>query len=157
MVAGGTEEQVRWSSLAKAQAQELGIDVQVETLEAAALTARLNSADYDLFRFGYDTVDPDILAFFFYASQIPQAGGAGLNRSRVNDPELEARLTKQRNTLGEERRTAVEECVRYMMDQAIFLPLYSPEKHTVVSKEVKGVIFYPDAADWELTEAWIDQ
>lgn len=158
LISGGTEEQVRWSSLAQAQAKELGIDVQIETLEAAALTAQLNSGDYDLFRFGYDTVDPDILAFFFYSPQIPQEGGSGLNRSRVNDARLDELIEKQRNTAaGPERDAAVEELVRYMMDQAICIPLYAPEKHTVVNTRVKGVIYYPNAMDWELTEAWIDE
>lgn len=156
LVAGGTEEFVRWSSLTQAQALELGIDVQIETLEAAALTARLNSGDYNLFRFGYDTVDPDILAYFFYSPQIPVDGGSGLNRSRVNDPMLDELIEKQRNTVGDERDAAVEEIVRYMMEQVICIPLYAPEKHTVMHNKVKGVIFYPNAMDWELTEAWID-
>ncbi len=157
LVAGGTEEYVRWSSLAQAQAKDLGIDVTIETLEQAALTAALNSGEYDLFRFGYDTVDPDILAFFFYSPQIPKDGGSGLNRSRVNDPKLDALIDKQRTTLDADRDAAVEEIVRYMMDEAIFLPLYSPAKNTVINKRVKGVIFYPNAMDWELTDAWIDE
>lgn len=156
-VGGGTDVNVRWSSLAKDQARALGIDMQVVTLEQAALTARLNSGDYDCWQFGYATVDPDILAFFFYASQIPKNGSPGLNRSRVNDPKLEDLLTQQRTTLGDARAKAVEDCVRYMMDQAIILPLYAPDQSTVVNKKVHGLIFYPDAADWELTDTWLEQ
>lgn len=157
LIAGGTEEFVRWSSLTQAQFKDLGIEVNVETLEQAALTARLNSGDYDLFRFGYDTVDPDILAFFFYSPQIPQEGGSGLNRSRINDRKLDELIELQRNTVGDDRDAAVEELVRYMMDQAFLVPLYAPDKHTVMHKKVKGVIYYPNAMDWELTEAWIDE
>jgi peptide/nickel transport system substrate-binding protein len=157
LVAGGTDINVRWSSLAADQAKQLGIDVQIVTLETAALTARLNGGDYDLFQFGYDTVDPDILTFFFAASQIPVGGKPGLNRARLNDAKLEELLARQRTTLGDERKKAVEACVRYMMDQAFILPLYSPDKNTIVNKKVKGLIFYPDAADWELTETWIQQ
>lgn len=157
MAAGGTDANVRFSSLVADQAKQLGIGVQVVTLEAATLTARLNAGDYDLFQFGYDTVDPDILTFFFAASQIPLNGKPGLNRSRVNDPKFEDLLNKQRTILGDDRKKAVEDAVRYMMQQAIILPLYSPDKNTVVNKKVKGLIFYPDAADWELTETWIQQ
>lgn len=156
LVAGGTEEYARWSSLVQAQAKELGIAVRIETLEQAALTARLNSGEYDLFRFIYDTVDPDILAFFFYSEQVPAEGKSGLNYSRISDPQLDQLIEEQRRTLDTARDKAVENLVRYMMDQAIFLPLYCPEKHTVVNKRVKGVIFYPNAMDWELTEAWIE-
>jgi peptide/nickel transport system substrate-binding protein len=155
LAAGGTDINVRWSSIVADQGKQLGIDVQIVTLETAALTARLNSGDYDLFQFGYDTVDPDILTFFFAKSQIPVNGSPGLNRSHLNDAKLEDLLTRQRTTLGDDRRQAVQDCVRYMMQQAFILPLYTPEKNTVVNKKVKGLIFYPDAADWELTDTWI--
>jgi len=156
-VAGGTDIAVRFSSLAADQAKQLGIDVQIVTLETAALTARLNSGDYDFWQFGYGTVDPDILTFFFAQSQIPLNGKPGLNRSRINDPKLEDLLNRQRSTIGDERKKAVEDAERYMLDQAFILPLYSPDANTVVNKKVKGLIFYPDGSDWELTDTWIAQ
>lgn len=156
-VAGGTDIAVRFSSLAADQAKQLGIDIQIVTLETAALTARLNSGDYDFWQFGYGTVDPDILTFFFAQSQIPLNGKPGLNRSRINDPKLEDLLNRQRSTIGDERKKAVEDAERYMLDQAFILPLYSPDANTVVNKKVKGLIFYPDGSDWELTDTWIAQ
>jgi peptide/nickel transport system substrate-binding protein len=155
LAAGGTDINVRWSSIVADQGKQLGIDVQIVTLETAALTARLNSGDYDLFQFGYDTVDPDILTFFFAKSQIPVNGSPGLNRSHLNDAKLEDLLARQRTTLGDDRKQAVQDCVRYMMQQAFILPLYSPDATTVVNKKVKGLIFYPDGSDWELTDTWI--
>jgi peptide/nickel transport system substrate-binding protein len=158
LISGGTDEFVRWSSLVQSQARDLGIEVAIDTLETAALTARLNDGDYDFFRFIYDTVTPDILTFFFHSNQIPVEGGSGLNRSRVSDPRLDELTEEQRRTLGQEERDAVvEELVRHMMDQAVVLPLYSPEKHTVVNNRVRDVIFFPNAMDWNLTEAWIEE
>lgn len=152
----GTEDGTRFASLVQDQARQLGIDVRIEALEQATYSARLRSGDFDLFRFIYDTVDPDILAFFFHSSQIPKEGGSGFNYSRVNDPRLDALIDRQRHTLFEERDKAVEEAVRYMMEHATCLPLYCPEKHTAVRKKVRGVIFMPNAMDWNLTEAWIE-
>jgi peptide/nickel transport system substrate-binding protein len=157
LISGGTEEQVRWSSVVQDQAKQLGIDVQIETLEDAALNARRNDGDYDLYFFAYDTVDPDIIWFFFHSAQIPKEGGSGLNWGRVNDAKLDELIIKQRNNVGANRDSAVEEMVRHMMDQAFVLPLYAPDKNTVFNKKVKGVIYYPNAMDWELTEAWIDE
>jgi peptide/nickel transport system substrate-binding protein len=157
LISGGAENQVRWASLVQAQAKDLGIEVTIETLEQAALTARQNSGDFDLYYFIYDTVDPDIIWFFFHSAQIPKEGASGLNWGRVNDAKLDELIIKQRNTIGADRDAAVEEMVRHMMDQAVVLPLYAPEKNTVFNKKVKGVIFYPNAMDWELTEAWIDE
>jgi hypothetical protein len=66
-------------------------------------------------------------------------------------------IIAQRNTVGEARDGAVQAMVQHMMDQAFVLPLYAPDKNTVFHKKVKGVIYYPNAMDWELTETWIDQ
>jgi len=156
LISGGSEAEVRWASLVQQQAKDLGINVTIETLESAALTARRNSGDFDLYYFIYDTVDPDIIWFFFHSQQIPTEGSSGLNWGRVNDPILDDLIIKQRNTIGSDRDAAVQAMVERMMDQASVLPLYAPEKNTVFNKKVKGVIFYPNAMDWELTEAWID-
>src|SRR5262249_22132393 len=112
MAAGGTDANVRFSSLVADQAKQLSIGVQVDTLENATLTARLNAGDYDLWQFGYGTVDPDILTFFFAQSQIPVNGKPGLNRSRINDPKLEDLLNRQRSTIGDDRKKAVEDAER---------------------------------------------
>jgi peptide/nickel transport system substrate-binding protein len=148
---------VRFASLIQDQAKQLGIDVQLDTVEQATVTARLAAGDFDLFHFAYDTVDPDILTFFFYGPQIPAEDGSGFNYSRINDPQLDALLDKQRVVLGAERDQVVADAVKYVMDNAYILPLFSPEKHTVVNKKVHGVIFYPNAMDWGLTEAWIEE
>lgn len=157
LIAGGSEAEVRWSSLVQAQAKDMGIDVQIQTLEVAALTAAQNSGDFDMYYFIYDTVDPDIIWFFFHSAQIPKADGSGLNWGRVNDPKLDELIIAQRNTIGADRDAAVQAMVQYMMDQAYVLPLYAPDKNTVFNNKVKGVIFYPNAMDWELTDAWLDQ
>jgi ABC-type transport system substrate-binding protein len=75
----------------------------------------------------------------------------------VNDPKLDELIIAQRNTIGADRDAAVQAMVQYMMDQAYVLPLYAPDKNTVFNNKVKGVIFYPNAMDWELTDAWLDQ
>src|SRR5262249_37147656 len=153
----GSESDVRWSSLIQAQAKDLGIDVKIQTLELAAWNAALTSGDFDMYYFIYDTVDPDIIWFFFHSAQIPKAGGSGLNWGRVNDPHLDELIIAQRNTVGSDRDGAVQAMVQYMIDQAFVLPLYAPDKNTVFSSKVKGVIYYPNAMDWELTDAWINK
>ncbi|HEY7034124.1 MAG TPA: ABC transporter substrate-binding protein [Thermomicrobiales bacterium] len=157
LIVGGSEAEVRWSSLIQAQAKDLGIDVKIQTLELAAWNAALTSGDFDMYYFIYDTVDPDIIWFFFHSAQIPKEGGSGLNWGRVNDPHLDDLIIAQRNTVGADRDGAVQAMVQYMMDQAYVLPLYAPDKNTVFTSKVKGVIYYPNAMDWELTDAWIDQ
>ncbi len=157
LIAGGSEAEVRWSSLVQAQARDLGIEVKIQTLESAALTAAQNSGDFDLYYFIYDTVDPDIIWFFFHSAQIPKEGGSGLNWGRVNDPKLDELIINQRNTVGADRDAAVQAMVQHMMDGAFVLPLYAPDKNTVFNKKVKGVIYYPNAMDWELTDTWIDE
>jgi peptide/nickel transport system substrate-binding protein len=157
LISGGSEAQVRWASLVQDQAKQLGINVEIETLEQAALNARRTEGDFDFYYFIYDTVDPDIIWFFFHSDQIPKEDGSGLNWGRVNDARLDELIIEQRNNVAEARDEKVEEMVRHMMEQAFVLPLYAPDKNTVFNTKVKGVIYYPNAMDWELTETWIDE
>ena len=156
-ITGGSEAQVRFASIVQDQARQLGIDVEIESLEQAAYSARRNSGDFHLYPFIYDTVDPDIIWFFFHSDQIPKEDGSGLNWGRVNDARLDELIIEQRNNVGADRDDKVEQMVRHMMEQAHVLPLYAPDKNTVFNTRVKGVIYYPNAMDWELTEAWIDE
>lgn len=155
LINGGTPTDVQFSSLVQAQAKDLGISVSIKTLEQATLTAQLNAGDYDLFEFGYATDDPDILGFFFDSANIPSKTSAGINWSRVSDPKLDQMINQQRHSLGPARATAVANLERYMIEQAIFLPLFSPSTYTVVNKKVQGVIFGANSMDWDLTDAWL--
>ena len=65
----GSERNVRMGSLLQAQLQEIGITVNLETLESATHGSRRKEGDFDLRHSGYATLTADILSFFWHPNE----------------------------------------------------------------------------------------
>jgi len=108
----------------QSQLAEVGIKANLETMDIGSLNARVkqeNEKDtgmstFDLMDWAW--FDPDIL------HQLWHSPGA---YSGYQSPELDALLQKTRTTVDpEQRKEAVNEAMKYLLENAIHVPLYTP-------------------------------
>ena len=145
---GDREDDIRRGTLVQAMLKDIGITVELETLESATHNARRASGDWDLRHQGYNTLTADILSYFWHPVRASNFDG-------INDPVFTDLLDKARHRLDEERRRANETLVRYTRDHALHVPLLNPRHDAIVSKRVVGVKVHKNSMDWILNDAWL--
>ena len=146
----GSERNVRMGSLLQAQLQEIGITVNLETLESATHGARRGDGEFDLRHSGYATLTADILSFFWHPTQ-------SSNLDRIADQQFADLLDGARHSLGQERADANLEVQKYFRDQAMVIPLINPNSNTLVNRRVEGFIAHRNSMDWKVNDAWINE
>jgi peptide/nickel transport system substrate-binding protein len=92
--------------------------------------------------------------FIFYHS-----GSLGaLNVSQINDPTLDEILTRTRTSVDlTERQDAVTEAQRYIIEQAITVPLYTPELAVPISGRVQGIIIDKSGSRFYFDDATVTE
>jgi peptide/nickel transport system substrate-binding protein len=146
----GSEINIRQASLVQAQLAEIGVTVDLQTLESATYSARRKAGEFGLRPSGYGTLTADILSFFWHPEQ-------SSNLDRIKDAEFSRLLDNARHSLGDDRAAANAELQVYFRDQAMVIPLINPAKNTIVNKRINGFIGHKNAMDWHLNDAWIEQ
>lgn len=123
----------------QAQLAQVGIKAAIEIMDIGTMNARVKEQNemteggpgtFDMMTWGW--YDPDILYALWHSP------GA---YSGFQTPELDAMLEKTRLTIDpDERLKAVQEVVRYLMENAVHIGLYTPGWEWVyaVRPEVKG-------------------
>ena len=144
----GSERNVRMGSLLQAQLQEIGITVNLETLESATHGSRRKEGNFDLRHSGYATLTADILSFFWHPTQ-------SSNLDRISDQKFADLLDGARHSLGQERADANHEVQKYFRNMAMVIPLINPNSNTLVNKRVEGFIAHRNSMDWKVNDAWI--
>lgn len=130
------DRQNRDAELFKQMMAGIGIDVQIESVEAGLWGQRLQDGDYDMAPLQYWYSDPDVLFFFFHSDQHPN----GLNYGGVNDPELNALLEEGRRIADDgERMKIYHEAQRLLNEQVYAIPVYVPESFTAINSRIKGI------------------
>ena len=146
----GSERNVRMGSLLQAQLEEIGITVNLETLESATHGSRRKEGDFDLRHSGYATLTADILSFFWHPVQ-------SSNLDRISDQTFASLLDDARHSLGQDRANANLEVQKYFRDMAMVIPLINPNSNTLVNKRVEGFIAHRNSMDWKVNDAWITE
>lgn len=141
----------------QAQLAEVGINASIEIMDIGTMNARVKEQNespddaspgtFDMMTWGW--YDPDILYALWHSP------GA---YSGFQTPELDAMLEKTRTTIDEdERLVAVQDVIKYLMENAAHIGLYTPGWEWVfaVRPEVKGFkvgpFLHPIFLDVEMT------
>ncbi|MBF2075562.1 MAG: ABC transporter substrate-binding protein [Synechococcales cyanobacterium C42_A2020_086] len=122
----------------QSQLQQVGINAKLETMDIGTLNARVKQENqktsgistFDMMDWAW--FDPDIL------HQLWHSPGA---YSGYQSPELDALLQKTRTTVNpEQRKEAVNAAMRYLLENAVHVPLYTPGSLWVYAtrREVQG-------------------
>jgi peptide/nickel transport system substrate-binding protein len=133
----------QWVSAAQIIQQELraiGIQTKITTLDFASDLADLERGQADLALMGYTYADPDVLYLFLHSSQIH----GGLNMSFYRSPKLDQLLVAGREATSQAERKAIyTEIQKFVVQQAIWAPIYTAYQYVVVSKALSGVRVSP--------------
>lgn len=105
--------------------QEIGINLEITTMESTTLLEQINNGDYEMFIMSYNntTGDPDTSLYMLFNSTVPASSG---NRSFTNIPEVDAALEQARLETDSDARNALYATVQDILtDEAVWVPLYN--------------------------------
>lgn len=149
LAAENSTEYSRLAEVLQNQLSVVGINVDIQLYDSSSYTAMLRNQEQELFLRKYSWPNADILDYFLLSSQIPFP-----NHSRWNDAETD-RLIKVAATspTWEDRAEGYHEVQRHLIEEAVWAPIYIPERLYAVRKEVQNMkihpwaIFYNDGVD----------
>jgi peptide/nickel transport system substrate-binding protein len=120
----------------QAQLKKIGVTMNIQLLDLNGEIAAVRKGNEQASLFAYAGYSlPDIFYIWFHSSQI----GTGFNDSRINDPKLDALIMKMKTTIDDSTRTAlVGQLERYVIDKALWVPLWDPVNYTALQPRVKG-------------------
>jgi peptide/nickel transport system substrate-binding protein len=128
-VGSNFEDRVKTAQILQEQYRALGVDIQIEQLEATMVIDKVWPGNYEMAVMSMDYPEADLMAYMFHSSMI-----GALNMSMVNDPELDAILESTRTTMDPEaRQEKVDEAQQWLVENAIVVPLYSPAVYLALS------------------------
>lgn len=119
----------------KTQLEAVGIEVTIEMYAGGSFRDKLWEGEYDFALSNVSWPDPDILTYI--------VGLNGDNRSFYANPEVDALIDEGRYIMDlDARTTKYEEVQKILIDDVVFVPLYSARSYTGIRKEVKGLIYH---------------
>ncbi|WP_328346354.1 ABC transporter substrate-binding protein [Micromonospora sp. NBC_00421] len=121
--------------------QSAGIDLRVSLVDQGTAQQAFERNEYEVF--DNSRADTDAGA----ALNLLLHSGGGINRARINDPQLDRLLEAGQATADPSRRAAgyAELQQRVVAEQALALPLYAPADQIAASTTVGGARFEPTA------------
>lgn len=132
---------VRTALVAQQQLAEIGIDMQIETIEFGTLMARAKDGTHQANLMGYTYANPDIVHLWFHSSNI----GTGLAHSHFDSPELDALIERSRTETDDAVRLEVyAEIQRFVSDQALWVPFWINDNYIGTSASLAGAVVHPD-------------
>jgi peptide/nickel transport system substrate-binding protein len=135
------------AQMVQAMLKDIGINVNIQSMEAGTLIEKATKGEYDLSFLSYSYSDPDILFLLFHSSQI-----GGLNHVRAQNTELDRLLEKGRTTIDpDERKQVYAGIQKIVVENAYWAPIYAEKNFYVVNSRVQDVklsnvnIYYQDS------------
>ncbi len=127
-------------TLIQAQLKEVGIDVEHVLLEEAAIWGRLRSGEHTLMAMGMPHSNPDeILMFYFHSKNRPAP-----NRFNFVDPKVDQLLEEGRTVTDTKRWAEIyAEVQQRVLESAVWVPLWHPDRVMVMRVEVQGLKPHP--------------
>lgn len=138
----GAENSTEFSRLAEViqtQLKEVGIDAEIQLYDSASYTAMLKEGKQELFIREYSWLNADILDWFLLSTQFPFP-----NHSRWQDEKTDELLNGAATmATWEERAEGYRDVQKYLIEQAVWAPIYIPEHSVAINKKVKNFKYHP--------------
>lgn len=138
------QERLDTAEMAQAQLAEIGVKVNIETLERGAFIDQVIAGTLDMFGLGWtsDTGDPD---YALYASFHSSMHGAGGNMSFYTNKKVDELLEiGRKSTDAEIRRNAYLEAQEIVWEEVPCVFLQTPEDVIVYNAAIQGFGVYDD-------------
>lgn len=140
------------ATLIQGQLRNIGMDVQINQLEMAALLDFTPKGEHDMLLLSWGWSDPDVLYLFLSTDRLETS-----NRVHYSNPDFDALLVKGQQTLDQEARMQVYyDAQKILLEDLPWVPLYMPIIKTAVAKRVQGVQMFPTGS-LLLNDAYIDE
>lgn len=131
----------RSAQIVQQQLAEIGVDMQIETMEFGTLLSRSQQGTHQANLIGYTYANPDIVHLWFHSSNI----GTGLAHSHFDSPELDALIERSRTETDDAvRLETYAEIQRFIADEALWVPFYINDNYIATSASLKGEVVHPD-------------
>ncbi len=132
-------ESVRLAEVLQDQLKQVGIEAEIRLYDSASYAAMLKEGTQELFLRLYSWPNADILDWFLLSSQSPYP-----NHSRwIDDKTDEMILGAAQSPTWEERGAGYKEVQKYLIEQAVWAPIYVPDNLIAVREEVKNFKYHP--------------
>jgi peptide/nickel transport system substrate-binding protein len=142
----------RAAQVVQSQLEDIGIEMEIQNYEFGTLLEKAQAGEHQAEFMGYTYTEPDIAFLWFHSSNV----GSGLNMSHTNDPKLDELIQKGRTTSDlTERAKVYEELQTYIVDQALWVPLWIDQYTQAFSDRIHNAQFHPDAYTVYF-DAWVD-
>ena len=137
--AENSSEFSKLAEVLQSQLKEVGIETQIQLYDSSSYTDMLKEGKQELFIRLYSWPNADILDYFLLSSQFPYP-----NHSRWLDEKTDELIREAAGSLTwEERAEGYHEVQKYLIEQAVWAPIYIPDSVLAVRKEVKNFKFHP--------------
>lgn len=144
------------SQVIQANLKRIGIDLEIESLEAAVWAPRSLSKDPNewfplMLNITPGWTDPDHYFYRWFHSK-------ALNINNWNDPEVDALVEQGRTTLDFDARKAIYDQVQLLFLERVPMTWhFSPDLIDITQNYVKGFWQHPQSYPLALGEVWLDQ
>ncbi len=157
--AGGGRNELVAQAMQDMLGKNLGIKVEVKTLEWPQHQELLEGGKAPLFRLGWiaDYPDPENFLNLFYGKAIPRTGPSPINSERYNNPAFDSLFTRAVRTLDDaERMKLYAQAEQIAVDDAPMIFIYHDMDYRLVQPYVKGYGGGNPMDRRDLREVWFD-
>ena len=131
----------RSAQLMQAGLRAFGVKVEIQTYEFGTLLEKLKKGEHSAEFMGYTYNEPDIFYVWFDSANI----GTGLNFSHFADKTLDAKIEQARRAMDTTKRAALyADLQRYVVDKALWVPLWTPLNYIALQPSIKDAKIHPD-------------
>ncbi|MFW5889621.1 MAG: ABC transporter substrate-binding protein [Halanaerobiales bacterium] len=130
----------RTAQIIQDQLKQIGIEIKIQQYEWGTLLDSLSNGNHDMSLMGYTYDGPDVLYLFLHSSQIDD----GINWSFIQDDEIDSLIEEGRTTVEpDDRETIYKDLQKYIVDEAVWAPVYVDIRYTAVNNRVENVQNHP--------------
>jgi peptide/nickel transport system substrate-binding protein len=134
-----SSKSTKLAEIIQRQLKEVNIETEIQLYDSASYTDMLKEGKQELFIREYSWPNADILDWFLLSERFPYP-----NHSRwVDEKTDDLIMSAARKPTWEERAEGYKEVQRYLIDQAVWAPIYVPMQIIAARKEVKNFKYHP--------------
>jgi peptide/nickel transport system substrate-binding protein len=127
------------AEIIQSQLKEVNIKAEIQLYDSASYTDMLKEGKQELFINEYSWPNADIIDWFLLSDRFPYP-----NHSRWIDDKTDEMITHAaQRPSWDERAEAYKDVQRYLIEQAVWAPIYIPMQIIAARKEVKNFKYHP--------------
>ncbi|MDR7418377.1 MAG: ABC transporter substrate-binding protein [Armatimonadota bacterium] len=129
------------AQIVQAQLRAYGIQMEIQAIEFGTLLARLRAGEHQAHFLGYTYTSPDIFYLWFHSANV----GTGLAFSHNRDRVLDKMIEDSRSETSPQKRLEIyRELQKYVVDRALWVPLFINTNYVAIQPSIQGARIHPD-------------